>query len=52
MVFEIRDIVFVSDRGEEAPSKDLFGKPIISFADIPHNFAPVAYRIKLGRRIS
>ena len=52
MVFEIRDIVFVSDRGEEAPSKDLFGKPIISFADIPHNFAPVAYGIKLGRRIS
>lgn len=52
MVFEIDDIVIVSDRGEECSAVDDKGKHITSFSQIPPNFAPSMYGIKLGKRIS
>lgn len=52
MTFEISHIVFVSERGDETPTFDSNGKLIVSYANIPRNFAPVAYGIKLGKRIA
>ena len=52
MTFEIRDIVLVSERYEEIPVRDSNGKLRTSYSQIPRNFAPAKYGIKLGRRIS
>ena len=52
MVFEIADIVIVSENGDECPALDYNGNHIDSFSQIPPNFAPVMYGIKLGKRIS
>lgn len=52
MTFEISDIVLVSERGDETCACDSEGKLIVSYSKIPRNFAPVAYGLKLGRRIS
>lgn len=52
MVFEIDDIVIVSDRWEECPAVDEYGKHIESYSQIPKNFAPAMYGIKLGKRVS
>jgi hypothetical protein len=52
MVFEINSIVLVSERGNEIPAYSINGKLIVSYEDIPSGFAPVAYGIKLGKRIS
>ena len=52
MVFEIADIVIVSDRWEEAPAVDENGNHISSFSQLPPNFAPAMYGIKLGKRVA
>lgn len=52
MTFEIASIVIVSERGEEIPALDERGRVIDSYAQLPKNFAPSAYGIKLGRRIA
>lgn len=52
MVYEIESIVLVSERGDEIPAYNKDGKLIVSYDDIPPMFAPVAYGIKLGKRIA
>lgn len=52
MVFEIADIVFVSDVWNEQPTSDEKGVLITSRSNIPIDFVPVMYGIKLGRRVS
>ena len=52
MVFEIADIVIVSEMGDECPAVDDNGKHITSFSQLPSHFAPAMYGIKLGNRIS
>lgn len=52
MTFEIASIVIVSERGEEIPALDERGRVIDSYSQLPKNFAPSAYGIKLGRRIA
>lgn len=52
MVYEIDSIVLVSERCEEIPAYNSKGKLIVSYEDIPLGFAPIAYGIKLGKRIS
>ena len=52
MVFEIADIVLVSEDGRECPAVGEDGKHVTSFSQIPKRFAPAAYGIKLGKRIT
>lgn len=52
MVFEIAGINLVSEDGREIPAVDGNGKPICSYSQLPKKFAPVAYGIKLGKRVA
>lgn len=52
MVFEIAGIVLVSEDGREVSAIGDDGMLICSFSKLPSNFAPVAYGIKLGKRVS
>ena len=53
MVFEIAGIYLVNESGDrEVNAVDDKGKPICSYAQLPRNFAPVAYAIRLGKRVS
>ena len=52
MVFEIAGINLVSEDGREIPAVDESGRPICSYSQLPKNFAPAAYGIKLGKRIA
>ena len=52
ITFEIASIVIVSERGEEIPALDERGRVIDTYSQLPKNFAPSAYGIKLGRRIA
>lgn len=52
MVFEIAGINLVSEDGMEIPAVDENGSLICSYSQLPKNFAPVAYGIKLGKRIA
>ena len=52
MVFEIQEIRLVSEDGREVSALDKGGKLITSFAQLPNYFAPAAYCIVLGKRIS
>lgn len=51
MVFEIKEITLVSEDGREIAAVGSDGKPICSYSQLPKRFAPVAYGIKLGKRI-
>ncbi len=52
MVFEIDRINLVNDYGSEIPAYDANGKLIVSYSQLPDNFAPAAYGIVLGERVS
>lgn len=52
MVFEISGINLVSKDGREIPAVDENGRPICSYSQLPKKFAPVAYGIKLGKRVA
>lgn len=51
MVFEIAQIMLVNEYGDAIPAHDEKGALIISYAQLPPNFAPCAYAIRLGRRV-
>ena len=51
MVFEIECINLVSEYGVEIPAHDNDGNLIVSYNQLPPNFAPVAYGIVLGKRV-
>lgn len=52
MIFEIAGINLVSEDGREIPAVDSNGKPICSYSQLPKKFVPVAYGIKLGKRVA
>ena len=52
MVFEIDRINIVSSDGREISAYDSNGELIVSYGQLPENFAPEAYGIVLGKRIS
>ena len=51
MLFEIQDIVFMDEHGNEHPARDNKGNPIYDFNHIAKGFVPACYCIKLGNRI-
>ena len=51
MMFEINDILLVSDRWRSIPARNEKGKPITSYTELPPRFAPAMYGISLGKRI-
>lgn len=53
MTFRIDGIYFVNEQGTvEVDAVGNDGKPIVSYSQLPKNFAPAAYAIKLGERIA
>lgn len=51
MIFEIAEIVFISESGDEYPVRDEHGVLVQSYRQLPKHFVPVYYGIKLGKRI-
>lgn len=49
MAWEITDIMLVSERGKQAPA--MTNGKMSTFKDLSRPFAPVAYAIKLGKRL-
>lgn len=53
MVFEIAGIYLVNEKGNvEINALDDDGNPIVSQSQLPRGFTPVAYGIRLGKRVS
>ena len=52
MVFEIDDIVFMGDKEEEYPCLNKDGTLIVSLSQLPEDFIPVSYGIKIGKRVA
>lgn len=51
MLLEIEGFVLVDEHGNEVPVYDKKGSLIVSYKQLPRNFAPACYGIKLGQRI-